>query len=200
MIDLFEQKSISQKKMKVYFSDVSLNLKKNRFLLENLLNWSRSSLLEQAIEMKTMDLSHIVLETILFFDENVEQKKINIVNNFQKELICQFDKNFIRIVIRNLFNNAIKFTPPNGKIEIGFEELENDYKIYFKDSGIGLTEEEINLLKNLKPIESKKGTANETGSGIGLLICNEVLQKLNSNLVIESNLNQGSKFSFYLKK
>lgn len=200
VIQLFEEKSITPKKMKVYLSDVSLNLKKNRFLLENLLNWSKSSLIDQALNIQSKNISHIVLETILFFDENIEQKKIKIINHFQKELICKFDENMIRIIIRNLFNNAIKFTPPNGTIEIGFEELENEYKIYIWDSGIGMTTSELELLKNSKPIHSKKGTANETGSGIGILICNEVLQKLNSKLEINTELNQGSRFSFNLKK
>ncbi|MDX1957567.1 MAG: sensor histidine kinase [Leptospiraceae bacterium] len=199
-IRLFEEKTISKSKLKTYLNDVSLNLKKNRFLLENLLNWSKSSLMENAIEIKENDLSQIIFETILFFDVSTKKKNISLINHFDKDVICVFDTNTIRIVIRNLLSNAIKFTTKEGKIVISFQEKNNGFKICISDNGIGMTNEELLAIQSPRTVVPKTGTEQELGSGIGLQICKEILQKMGTELSIQTEVGKGSEFSFFLRK
>jgi signal transduction histidine kinase len=109
------------------------------------------------------------------------------------------DKDMIQLVLRNLLSNAIKFTPEKGHIEIGFNDLGSFVEIYVHDSGVGISEEALNKIKQ-QIFYTTTGTSSETGTGLGLMLCNEFLTKNGSTLQIESKVGYGSLFSFTLPK
>ena len=106
----------------------------------------------------------------------------------------------LNTVLRNLISNAVKYTNSNGKVEISKTEDENQVIITVADNGIGMTEQEQNMLFSKSPIQSKTGTATEKGSGIGLTICKDFIEKHDGKIWIESEVNKGSKFIFSLPK
>ncbi|HYO22650.1 MAG TPA: ATP-binding protein, partial [Flavisolibacter sp.] len=109
------------------------------------------------------------------------------------------DKDMIHLVLRNLLSNAIKFTPEKGHIEIGFNDLGSFVEIYVHDSGVGISEDALSKIRQ-HIFYTTTGTSSETGTGLGLMLCNEFLSKNGSCLQIESTVGQGSLFSFTLPK
>ena len=109
------------------------------------------------------------------------------------------DKNMISVVVRNLLSNAIKFSPSNGHIVISVQESSNGVEVLVQDSGTGISNETIKKV-NANQFYSLNGTNNERGTGLGLALCREFLEKNNGQLMIETAPGSGSTFSFTLPK
>jgi signal transduction histidine kinase len=109
------------------------------------------------------------------------------------------DKEMINLVLRNLLSNAIKFTPEKGTITAGVNENKFLIEVYIKDSGEGISHEALQKIRG-NNFYTTKGTANESGTGLGLMLCKEYLHRNNSELLIESHVGKGSTFSFTLQK
>ena len=118
------------------------------------------------------------------------------------------DRNMLAIVVRNLLINAVKFTPAGGQVMFevsqgccrdGARPVSTGYTIAVSDTGIGMTKEQISKLFRLDSARSRKGTAGEEGSGLGLIVCRELLEKHGSELHIESEEGKGSRFWFELR-
>lgn len=163
-------------------------------LLQNLLEWSKAksgNLKAQPIEF---ELKRIIDNSLGVLRSMAENKRISIQTNFDSELKLYADPLMIETVIRNLLNNAIKFTPDNGRIEISALKADNHIKINIKDSGVGLSEED---LQNLFKIDSKvkrKGTNHEDGSGLGLILCQEFVEMNSGSISVISSPGKGSTF------
>lgn len=170
-------------------------------LLENLLHWARTQ--NGSIEFypeneNIYDLFHKIIKIIY---PQAEQKGIEFVCNLNNNIIVCYDVNMINTVIRNLLTNAIKFTPKGGKIEIGSlksNELSGHTIFYVKDTGIGMDDATIENLFKLDQKTSRSGTFGETGTGLGLILCKEFIEKHNGNIWVESELGKGSTFYFSL--
>jgi len=168
-------------------------------LLENLLTWSRSQ--RQAIDVSIVkiNLTKLIKNNINLFVEKAIQKDISITNDINEEVFVHADKNITDTILRNLINNALKFTHKNGNINIFIEQKENYVNVSVKDNGIGI---EQNNLKKLFKIDSKykkKGTANEQGTGLGLILCKELSLKNNGDIWVTSTPGEGSIFTFSLQ-
>lgn len=169
-------------------------------LLENLLTWSRSQTGKLEFNLENTDIVSIINDILTVNEGNIQNKKLMIMpSNLQSKLIIT-DKNLLSTILRNLISNAIKFTPEGGTIEIGIEELskyvdsQSILNIYVKDTGIGMTDETINNLFRIDKNVTTKGTAGEKGTGLGLIICKEFVEKLGGRIWIESLLGKGSTF------
>jgi signal transduction histidine kinase len=103
-------------------------------------------------------------------------------------------------VIRNLITNAIKFTEPGGRITITARDLDDHIFISVKDTGIGIPEHNMQKLFQLTEYFTTKGTENESGSGLGLILCKEFVEKHGGKINVETEINKGSDFSFILPK
>jgi signal transduction histidine kinase len=108
------------------------------------------------------------------------------------------DRDMITLVIRNLLSNAIKFTKDSGKIVIGSEKKDGMLNIFVEDNGVGISKEDIRKLFRIDVHFSNAGTNSETGTGLGLILCNEFIQKHNGQIWVESEIGKGSKFIFSL--
>ncbi|MGM0505398.1 MAG: ATP-binding protein, partial [Bacteroidota bacterium] len=169
-------------------------------LLENLLTWARQQKDEISFEPKSANLTELVDEIMQLKQPAAESKKIQLNHTLTKELVGTFDKNMIRLVIRNLVDNAIKFTPEGGKVDIVGEIKEEKVQIAVADSGLGISEEVRTKLFDKYQLYSSKGTKNERGSGLGLKLCHEFVQKHSGNIRVESETGKGSKFIFTLPR
>ncbi|MGE0076577.1 MAG: PAS domain S-box protein [Bacteroidales bacterium] len=178
----------------IYTSAINLNT-----LLENLLDWANTQRGMVSFNPKHIDLDAIVNEEI----ENVHyiaQKKNIAINSFNNKLMVMADGYLLRIIIRNLLTNAIKYSNPNSKVDIYSLCLDDYTEINVYDRGIGMSDETVSRLFSLSNNKSQRGTANERGTGLGLLVCKEFVEKHNGKIWVESKLGEGSIFTFSLPR
>ncbi len=177
-------------------------------ILENLLLWARSQTDNVEFSPNNHLLTSVINENIELFKLNLQEKNIQIIL-YNTDVNANFDRNMINTVIRNLLSNAIKFTPIGGKIELGAEivKLSDDLKsldnsqevrIYVKDSGVGIPKFNLEKLFRIDTTVSSLGTNNEKGTGLGLILCKEFVEKHGGKIWVESEVGKGSTFWFCL--
>lgn len=169
-------------------------------LLENLLVWARSQQGKISFNVDDVRLFDIVKNVQGSLNLHAIQKKIKILNNVQSETIIKADANLISTVIRNLISNSIKFTNIYGIITINYSDRGDDHLICVEDNGVGMDEKTKSKLFTLNKNSSNLGTANERGTGLGLLLCHEFVKLHNGNIWVESELGVGSKFYITIPK
>ena len=167
-------------------------------LLDNLLKWSRSQTNALTLNKQEINVSEVINNSYGLFKENIENKKIEIVLNVPQKLKVFADENTIQTVIRNLINNAIKFTPQKGTIQIKAEENKSSVIISISDTGLGMSQNEMDHLFQPEKIKVSIGTNGEKGSGLGLLICKEFIDLNNGKISVSSKPGKGSTFSITL--
>ncbi|MBI5324454.1 MAG: PAS domain S-box protein [Ignavibacteriae bacterium] len=171
--------------------------------LENLLTWARSQSRSLEFKRTNFDISEPVKNSVQLLNPGAEQKGIIITSEIKEKTIIYADYDMITTVIRNLISNAIKFTKKDGTITIISEEFtdnENYIVISVKDTGIGMNKESIDSLFRLDVRQSTPGTLDEKGTGLGLLICKEFVEKNKGKIWVESEIDKGSTFSFTVLK
>jgi PAS domain S-box-containing protein len=165
-------------------------------LLENLLEWFRVQTGQMTPEFSESDLKSIVDEVVTLFSESAARKKIQIKNNITGVISVYLDKEITKAIIRNLINNAVKFTPECGVITIHCERKAANIEITVSDTGVGITKEAMSGLFSFDTSKSTPGTEREKGSGLGLNICKDLVEIQGGTIWVESRLNKGSDFHF----
>ncbi|HAW09152.1 MAG TPA: hypothetical protein DCW42_08330 [Bacteroidetes bacterium] len=165
-------------------------------LLENLLTWSRSQRGKIEFNPQNFYLTYIANNVLSLLKPVAQKKEIQIISNIDENLSVFGDINMINTVLRNLVSNAIKFTPIGGNITINSEIIDGFVKISVSDTGIGISEENLNKLFTLDQQITTIGTNQEKGTGLGLIICKEFIEKHNGIISVESKIGKGSTFSF----
>lgn len=193
-----EYNELSEDEKLEYIKEIELSAKAAYDLLENLLYWSRAQTNNINYSPQLINIDEIVSKNIRLLNTNASTKKINIVNKISEPVIAYADSTLIDIVLRNLISNAIKFTPQGGNIIINATHRDDYIEIDIIDSGVGMEQEKIeNLLKHNR-IESSLGTNKERGTGLGLILCKDFIEKNKGKLNIESKIGEGTKISFTL--
>ena len=176
------------------------DLSKSTFeLLENLLQWASHNKNEISYNPSIINLNEIVDKKTTNLDYRFVEKNITVEKNYSGVFIAYADKIMIESVIRNLLSNAIKFTNNAGKISIGLKYEKDFLKIEITDTGIGISEENINIILSDK-FYTTFGTNAEKGSGLGLKLCKNFIKFNGGELKISSKVNEGSTFSFNIPK
>lgn len=168
-------------------------------LMENLLQWAKSQMQAEAVKTGTVDVNKLISEVMQLLRLQAEAKKIFIEAKISIPVFVSADKDMINLVLRNLLSNAIKFTPENGQISIGANELYSFVEIYVQDTGMGLSTQALQKI-NENDFYSTKGTAHESGTGLGLMLCKDFLNRNGGQMHIESEEGKGSIFSFTLPR
>lgn len=169
-------------------------------LLENLLFWSRSQANALDFSPSMNNLNEMVEETISVLNETAVGKKIEVENKIPPEVSVNCDSEMIKTVLRNLISNCIKFTNREGKISISASETKNAWKISVSDNGIGMERNVVNSLFKIDSINTQRGTEDERGTGLGLLLCKDFIEKHKGTITVESKVGSGSTFVFTLPK
>ena len=181
------------------FVDNIYQTSKNTYeLLQNLLDWSilQTGKISQKIEKN--NLKTIVNDTSLLYDNIAESKGIILQNNVIYDVFINCDIEMTKTVLRNLISNAIKFTNKEGLVSINVIKNETDIEIQISDSGIGIAPENIPHLFLIDKNISTPGTNNEKGTGLGLILCKELIEKQGGKIWVESNSGIGTTFNFTL--
>jgi len=192
---------IGKDEMKKFLEEMIYTSDNTYFLLENLLFWAKSQLdyIQPSAEMN--DIYDVVMTNLNLSDEFARKKNITIVSGIPKGTFAYFDKDMISIVMRNLLMNAIKYTGVNGKIFIKHKINKpfNKIEISVKDTGVGIPEEKLPAIFDFTKLKSTLGTGGEKGSGLGLTLCKEYVEKNYGEIECKSKPNQGTEFKFTLR-
>ncbi len=163
-------------------------------LLDGLLEWSRAQSGRMEFIPSIINLHDTSSKVIQVLEQNAKNKKISIVNNLKETSSAYIDEKMFRTVLRNLIANAIKYTAKGGKINITSKKKQNEIEISVSDNGIGMTKEETAKLFRIEIHHTTLGTENESGTGIGLILCKELVEKNNGKIWVESKFGEGSTF------
>ncbi|MEI8204665.1 MAG: hybrid sensor histidine kinase/response regulator [Bacteroidota bacterium] len=177
--------------------DASINLYN---LLENLLLWSKSQRGTLGFNPEKIPLQYLVEKIISHSKASAENKNIQIETSIEDSLYVFADQMMLQTVILNLLSNAIKFTHENGIISVAARSDETHVEISIKDSGVGINETRLTNLFSIATTQTTKGTKNEEGSGLGLIICKEFIECNHGEISVKSRQGEGSTFSFKLPK
>ncbi|MEP6747307.1 MAG: ATP-binding protein [Bacteroidota bacterium] len=192
-----QEQDIPPRKIRAIMPDVINNLNYTTGLMENLLQWAKSQMHSQGVNIQALDITRIVSDTIVLLQLPAVAKQQVIQSDTSNPCTVMGDKDMIELVLRNLLSNAIKFTPPSRIIEVGYRNTVNAIEIFVNDTGRGMDAETIRKIDSNNYF-STNGTAQEPGTGLGLMLCKEFLLKNNSRLLIDSEPGKGSTFSFLL--
>jgi len=178
-------------------SDLSKNYLK---LLDNLLQWARMQTGRLKPEPEKFTIDNIIREVSQFYQIYAHEKQISLEFKPSPEKEVFADKNMIKTVLRNLVSNAVKYTAPGGNVTIETSDLDKNIEIVIKDDGVGMTPDTFEKLFHLDQGYTTRGTANEKGTGLGLILCKEFIEKNGGVLRVESERGIGSTFYFTLPK
>ncbi len=168
--------------------------------ITNLLEWSRSQTGKIEFKPENIELFDTVNEVTEIANDSAKQKSIKIENLIPRDVFVLGDKAMLQNIFRNLISNSIKFTNPGGNVYISADNKPNEVIISVKDNGVGITKEFVDKLFNLSVNCTTLGTENEKGTGLGLLLCKEFVEKHGGKIWVESEVGTGSTFYFTMKK
>ncbi|WP_158846019.1 PAS domain-containing sensor histidine kinase [Algibacter sp. L1A34] len=169
-------------------------------LLSNLMEWSRSQSGQMKFNPEYIDLITLIQKTLELLKTSSEQKQISINLDAPTNIIVYADKKMIETILRNLISNAIKFTPQNGVISINAEENETEHLISIIDSGVGIANANLEKLFQIDRLHSTSGTNDESGTGLGLILCKDFIDYHKGKIWAESEVGVGTNMQFCLPK
>lgn len=175
-----------------YSSQRALNL------LMNLLEWSRSQTGKMEFKPEQIELISVVNKVVELSNDSAHEKSLTIAKDLPHNILVHADKAMLNTILRNLISNAIKFTPTGGTIIISAEQNQNEIMVKISDNGIGIEKNALDKLFRLDGSFSTPGTNNEKGTGLGLILCKEFIEKHKGRIWVESEKRKGSKFCFTL--
>ena len=182
--------------LELYLSMINSTSKSTLKLLENLLEWSHSQTGQINLKSEKVNVMALIVE-VQELAQNIAKTKNVILQEPNLQPIEIFsDAKVLKTILRNLLSNAIKFTKSGGKIAISVIEKNNDVEFVVSDTGVGMSNQVSQKLFNIATNMSLPGTANEQGSGFGLILCKEFVEKLGGKIWVESQLGKGSDFKF----
>ncbi len=184
--------------IKTYAEKLQTSAEKLQALLENLLTWSQIQ--QGAMECcpENVDISDVVEENMDLFFSAAAQKQITLRNLVETAMYAYADYNMLNTVLRNLVSNALKFTPPDGLIEISARSNKRHVEVAVSDTGTGISKEDIPQLFRIDVQYTNVGTAGEKGTGLGLSLCKDLVEKNGGTIWVESELGAGTTFRFTL--
>ncbi len=183
--------------IEIFIEDFKKVSKNTYDLLNNLLVWAQSQRNEVIFNPEFSNLNNLVETNLSLIEHKAQAKEVSLINSINSDAIAYFDVNLIDTVIRNLVNNAVKYTSNGDTITISIENKEQFAIVSVQDTGIGIDDKLIsNLFSIENKSESRKGTNGEMGTGLGLTLCKEFVEKNGGNIWVKSEENKGSTFSF----
>lgn len=199
LMDLMDRGAIASHELPVAIKELRVRFNHTRSLMNNLLDWTVLQMDKLNLQAGNVPLHKIVEENIELMS-SIQNKKIKMVNNVPQHAIGYADSNTINLVIRNLMTNSVKFTNDGGEIAVSAELKGNEWVMSVRDNGIGMSADiQKKLFDKINPY-STRGTANEKGTGLGLILCKEFVEKNGGRIWVESEENKGSTFWFTVPK
>jgi len=195
-----DYESLEEDELKGILSEAAKSSKNTFILMENLLEWARLQTGKMSFDPQNISLTLVLSSIRDIYFQKLKEKSISLNFDFKPEYFAFADQQMTETVLRNLISNAIKFTPESGLILVSFKDSGNDILIKVKDTGVGMDENQISELFKLEMTHSTVGTSGERGTGLGLILCKELVEKQNGKIWVESEVNSGSTFYITLPK
>lgn len=196
-IDTFEKDKIREYVHHIFKTS---NLLKN--LLENLLTWAKTQTGRISFRPEWVNIDLVLSDVIRQLEQSCQNKEIVIVYEPRAEVMSYIDRNLVTIVVRNLLSNAIKFSRRGSKVYLSAEEINKgnipSIKVTVRDEGIGIEKEKLDKIFKIEYSSTTPGTEKEQGTGLGLIICKELIELHKGKIWVESQVNKGSTFSFVI--
>ena len=198
LLELIGTRNMSQQEFEAYSKDLRNKIDVVYNNLDNILHWSVSQL--KGINTKPVRLSMQALadEVVELYSEIARVKGVKIINVVPEEANLWADSDHIRLVTRNLVSNALKFTSAKGQVTIGAALFGDSVRVFVRDTGVGIANTDLAKLFIKESLWSVKGTNNEKGLGLGLLLCKEFIEKNNGSLDVKSEPGSGTEIAFTL--
>ena len=195
-IDAIDQGYIdpNSKDFKEIIHHLKIRTKDTSTLLSSLLQWTRLQDENVILQFKETNISLIINSCIQLLEANANEKDIKISNYIHEELEAWCDEVSIHTIFRNIISNAIKFTPQSGSITISASKTDSEVQICINDNGVGMSNETIQLIFEENKHYSSSGTANELGTGLGLMLVKDFIKKNNGKIDIVSKIGEGTSF------
>ena len=165
-------------------------------LTENLLEWARAQLNMINIKREFFDFNELVHNNEKLYKSNMQAKGITLDHDLCEQSTVNSDKDMVDFALRNLISNAIKFTRKEGKIKISSTVEKEFLKVQVADTGVGIPEEDLHNLFKIESTFTKTGTEEEEGTGLGLVLVREFIEKIGGEISVESKVDEGTKFTF----
>ena len=188
----------SREEIKDMVEDIFESSQSLHDLLENLLQWSMSQTDRLEVIPQTTNLNELISNIFSLMHSSAEKKKIRLSSSLPENMEAFFDKEMITTVTRNLLSNAIKFTHPEGEVKVQGIRFDSHIEISVEDNGVGICAEGMKSLFRIDVKHSTKGTSGEEGTGLGIILCREFIEKNGGTFHVESEPGEGSTFTFTL--
>lgn len=192
-----QQHDLPGNEIRAMIPDVVTDLNYTTGLMENLLQWAKSQMQADHLHRSTINITDLIREVIQLLRLQADAKKVYIENKLDAPVYIYADKDMVNLVLRNLLSNAIKFTPEQGTVSLGANPADTFVEVFVQDTGTGMNEETMSKI-NTGNYFTTRGTANESGTGLGLMLCREFLARNDGRMFVESRPGCGSIFSFTL--
>ena len=193
---LIDNQQLSREEFNELLQHLQKNVDNVHGMLENLLQWSMSQMKEMKPSLKAFEINDVIEQTVELFKDVAKQKKIDLQTDLNDNLIVFADENHIRVVVRNLLNNALKFTPENGRVSIKGKVKKNFFELKIIDTGIGINTEEMQLIFSNPKL--KQGTTGEKGTGLGLILCRDLIKQNSGKISVKSEILKGTTFEIQI--
>ncbi|MBS1771643.1 MAG: PAS domain-containing protein [Bacteroidetes bacterium] len=197
ILSMVNEGHVTEQELKTVLPEISKNLGYTSTLVNNLLQWTKSQLQGQVIQPVNVDVYYQLQDIIALFENVIKEKQLKVRNSIDSSLQVFADNDMVMALLRNLLSNAIKFSRYGGEIWITATKGETHTIISIRDTGVGMHPEDLKKLFGLETFTTR-GTLDEKGTGLGLLLCKEFVEKNGGTIWAESEYDVGSKFCFTL--
>ena len=198
-IILNQYDKIEKNEIKKHIEIINSTAENGKYLLSNLLKWAKSQTGAIVVEKTVFSATKVIEESFEFSKYQAISKQIKLTSLLENDISINSDKEMVTTILRNLVSNAVKFTPQKGTITVNVALTKDFVNISVTDTGIGICPDDIKKLFRIdSKLHSRKGTSNELGSGLGLILCKEFADKLEGEITVESIVSQGTVFCLKL--
>lgn len=197
ILELVREKALNEKEMRELFKEMEFSLQQNMNIMENLLVWAKQQMSGLNIEIQPLNATEVVDEIVGALEFNARHKNISLENRIERDFKVMADYDLLKLVIRNLVSNSLKFSNPGDEIIISATVKEKEALFEVCDTGIGIPKNMQNMIF-ADEISSRRGTNEEKGSGLGLNLCKEFIEKQGGRISFESTEGEGTRFYFTL--
>lgn len=197
LFDLYGKNQLSEQDIKAWLPEINKNIESTKMLIDNLLNWASESLNESHVEKQQLNLYEEVQSKQSFFDSTLKDKNVIFINNVNKDFEIYIDKNALKVVLRNLISNALKYTETSDRITISAIKEGGFDRVCVQDTGIGMSQDVSKSLFKNNNLVSAIGTKSEKGKGIGTLLCKNFIEENDGEIWVEfSEEGKGTQICF----
>lgn len=202
LLDLVARNYVSHEEFKQLAPELQRNVKNMYTTLDNLLQWSKTQLDNIQTNPQELIIQNLVQEQFDLFEATANEKSIHLIAHYSNTYEPYADQNHIRLVLRNLISNSIKFTPKGGTITLDCHNKQQGtvpmIEFVITDTGIGMSQENIDKIFDIGLTFTTYGTNGEKGTGLGLLLCKEMIEKNGGQISVSSQVGKGTSFYFTL--